>query len=66
MGCPAPAICRACVSAHFGGAAADLALDCDPSLAQEKLGWKAQFGIDEMCRDVWKWITLNPNGYSKQ
>lgn len=27
----------------------------DPSLAQSLLGWRAQFGMDEMCRDAWKW-----------
>ncbi|RDU37021.1 UDP-glucose 4-epimerase GalE [Neobacillus piezotolerans] len=35
----------------------------DPSKAQSELGWSAARGIDEMCRDGWKWQTLNPNGY---
>uniref|UniRef100_A0A0N5B8L5 UDP-glucose 4-epimerase n=1 Tax=Strongyloides papillosus TaxID=174720 RepID=A0A0N5B8L5_STREA len=39
------------------------AVYCDPSLAGEKLGWKAAFGIDEMCRDMWNWQSKNPNGY---
>ncbi len=35
----------------------------DPSLAFKELGWAANKGIDEMCRDSWKWQSLNPNGY---
>jgi len=35
----------------------------DPSLAAKELGWKAQFGIDEMCRDAWRWQSQNPDGY---
>ncbi len=36
---------------------------CDPSLAQQLLGWKATFGIEEMCKDAWKWQIENPNGF---
>lgn len=39
---------------------------CDPTLAHKNLGWKAEFGVDEMCRDMWNWQTKNPNGYSSQ
>ena len=35
----------------------------DPAKAEEKLGWKAEFGIFEMCRDSWNWQSKNPNGY---
>ncbi len=35
----------------------------DPSLAKRELGWEAQFGIDEMCADSWRWQSMNPNGY---
>jgi UDP-glucose 4-epimerase len=35
----------------------------DPSRAASELGWKAKRGIEEMCRDSWKWQSLNPNGY---
>jgi UDP-glucose 4-epimerase len=35
----------------------------NPSLAKEALGWSTQRGIDEMCRDAWKWQSRNPNGY---
>lgn len=36
---------------------------CDPAKAEKELGWKAQFGLDEMCRDSWNWQRNNPNGY---
>lgn len=35
----------------------------DPSKAHRELGWKAELGIDEMCADVWRWQSQNPNGY---
>lgn len=35
----------------------------DPTLAKELLGFEAQFGIEEMCRDAMNWQTKNPNGY---
>jgi UDP-glucose 4-epimerase len=31
----------------------------DASKAKEILGWKAQYGIEEMCRDSWNYITKN-------
>ncbi|HOL63982.1 MAG TPA: UDP-glucose 4-epimerase GalE [Accumulibacter sp.] len=27
----------------------------DPSLAERLLGWKARRGLEEMCRDAWRW-----------
>ncbi len=36
---------------------------CDPSKAERELGWKAELGIREMCRDSWNWQKNNPNGY---
>uniref|UniRef100_A0A1I7Z5R4 UDP-glucose 4-epimerase n=1 Tax=Steinernema glaseri TaxID=37863 RepID=A0A1I7Z5R4_9BILA len=38
---------------------------CDPKLAEEMLGWKAAFGLEEMCRDLWNWQEKNPNGFVK-
>lgn len=35
----------------------------DASLAKKELGWEAQYGIEEMCADSWRWQTKNPNGY---
>lgn len=37
----------------------------DPSLAKKELGWVAQRDLDEMCADVWRWQSQNPNGYAK-
>ncbi|BAF72880.1 UDP-glucose 4-epimerase GalE [Sulfurovum sp. NBC37-1] len=35
----------------------------DPSYAKEVLGWEATKGIDEMCKDSWRWQEKNPQGY---
>ena len=35
----------------------------DPAKAREKLGWQAEYGIEEMCRDSWNWQKNNPNGF---
>jgi UDP-glucose 4-epimerase len=35
----------------------------DPTKANAELGWKAQFGIEEMCEDSWRWQSNNPDGY---
>ncbi len=44
--------------------AGDVAIvTADPTKANEILNWKAQRGLDEMCRDSWNWQSNNPNGY---
>ena len=44
--------------------AGDIAVNyADASKAYEELGWKAQYGILEMCEDSWRWQSQNPNGY---
>lgn len=35
----------------------------DPAKARAVLGWKAERGIEEMCRDSWNWQKNNPNGF---
>lgn len=35
----------------------------DPKKAEIELGWKAERGIEEMCRDSYHWQSKNPNGY---
>ncbi len=35
----------------------------DPQKAKKELGWEAQYGIYEMCRDAWNWQKNNPDGY---
>ena len=34
-----------------------------PEKAKRELGWEAEYGIEEMCRDSWNWQKQNPNGY---
>lgn len=36
----------------------------DPAKAEKELGWKAQYGIEEMCADTWNWQSKNPDGYN--
>ena len=35
----------------------------DASKAKNELGWEAENGIEEMCRDAWRWQSQNPNGF---
>ena len=35
----------------------------DPAKAEKELGWKAEFGLFDMCRDSWNWQLKNPDGY---
>ncbi|MEM7081076.1 MAG: UDP-glucose 4-epimerase GalE [Pseudomonadota bacterium] len=37
----------------------------DPSKASEQLNWQAQLGLEEMCRDVWRWQQGHPNGFDR-
>ena len=36
----------------------------DPSKAERVLGWHAEYGIADMCRDSWNWQHNNPEGYT--
>ena len=36
---------------------------CDPAKAKQELGWQAEYGIEDMCRDSWNWQSRNPDGY---
>ena len=31
--------------------------------AKHLLGWQAEFDIERMCTDTWRWQSQNPNGY---
>ena len=35
----------------------------DPALASELLGWEARLDVEAMCRDAWRWQSMNPQGY---
>lgn len=36
---------------------------CDK--AAKELDWVAQYDLDRMCEDSWRWQSSNPNGYAK-
>ena len=38
----------------------------DPSKAAKELGWKAEYGIEEMCKDSYRWQSANPDGYESR
>ncbi|WP_323845670.1 UDP-glucose 4-epimerase GalE [Microbulbifer magnicolonia] len=35
----------------------------DPALAEQELGWKAEYDLERMVQDTWRWQSQNPNGY---
>ena len=35
----------------------------DPAKSAEKLGWKAEKTLQDMCRDSWNWQSKNPQGF---
>lgn len=37
----------------------------DPAKALEKLGWKTEKTIEDMCKDTWNWQSKNPGGYAQ-
>lgn len=37
---------------------------CDK--AQRELGWVAQYDLDRMCSDSWRWQSMNPDGYATE
>ena len=37
----------------------------DSTKAERELGWRAEKGIVDMCRDSWRWQKANPNGYGE-
>ncbi len=37
----------------------------DPTKSAQLLGWKAEKGLEEMCRDSWRWQSQNPQGFGE-
>jgi len=35
----------------------------DPSKANEELNWRAEYDLDQMCTDAWRWQEMHPHGY---
>jgi len=38
----------------------------DPSEAKRLLEWETRFGLEDMCRDAWRWQSMNPHGYDAE
>jgi UDP-glucose 4-epimerase len=36
----------------------------DATLAKKELGWETKFNLSDICRDAWRWQSLNPQGYN--
>lgn len=36
----------------------------DTQKAETELGWRSKLSLDEICADLWKWRSYNPNGYA--
>lgn len=49
------------IDARRPGDVAENYADC--SKARDLMGWEAQHGIEDMCRDAWNWQSHNPAGY---
>ncbi len=35
----------------------------NPDKARTELGWEAEYDLDRMCADVWRWQSRHPQGY---
>ncbi|XP_053701371.1 UDP-glucose 4-epimerase isoform X2 [Synchiropus splendidus] len=38
----------------------------NPCLAEKELAWKAQYNLEVMCADLWRWQSKNPTGFSPE
>lgn len=36
----------------------------DTTKARRELGWTAQYDLNDMCRDAWRWQSRHPNGFA--
>ena len=36
----------------------------DAVYSKQILGWQAQYNLDRMCEDTWRWQSQNPNGFN--
>jgi UDP-glucose 4-epimerase len=50
------------VAHRTGDAACTVA---NPELAAQRLGWRTQRSLNDICRDGWAWQQANPQGYGK-
>jgi UDP-glucose 4-epimerase len=35
----------------------------NPAAAERMIGWSAEYGIERMCADHWRWQSCNPDGF---
>jgi UDP-glucose 4-epimerase len=35
----------------------------NPAAAERMIGWSAEYGIERMCADHWRWQSCNPGGF---
>ncbi len=35
----------------------------DPAFALQEIDWKAEYGLEDMAEDTWRWQSNNPDGY---
>jgi len=40
-----------------------LDLTANPTRANEELGWKTELTLEDACKDLWRWVSNNPQGY---
>lgn len=38
-------------------------LVCNPAKAQRELDFQTNYSLEDMCRDAWRWQSMNPNGF---
>ena len=38
----------------------------NPERAMAELGWQAEFGIERMCEDAWRWQSQYPDGFASR
>lgn len=50
------------IAPRRSGDVAECYANCDK--AAKYLGFVAKHNLEDMCRDLWKWQSLNPNGYN--
>ena len=50
------------IAPRRNGDVAECYANCDK--AAKYLGFVAKHNLEDMCRDLWKWQSLNPNGYN--
>lgn len=43
-----------------------LNLTADATRAKEELNWTTKKTLEDACEDLWKWTSMNPQGYRQQ